>query len=157
MSSPRQGTEIAQLLRLLDEGYAIKTWHGPNLKQSLRGVSAKDAAWRPRRGRHNIWELTIHAAYWKYIVRRRLLGEPKGSFGIKGSNWFATPVPPNEVAWDGTRKLLDEEHRKLRTLIADPRHANVIKRKARMVFGVAFHDVYHAGQIRLLRKLQSRS
>lgn len=156
MSSPRRDAEISQLLTLLDEGYERKTWHGPNLKQSLRGVSAKTAAWRPQHGRHNIWELAIHAAYWKYVARRRLLAKAKGSFGIKGSNWFGTPVLANEAAWDGARQRLDEEHRKLRAVVADPHYASAIKRQARTVFGVAFHDVYHAGQIRLLRKLQSR-
>lgn len=156
MGPSRQDAEIAQLLRLLDEGYEIKTWHGPNLKQSLRGVSAKAAAWRPQRDRHNIWELATHSAYWKYVARRRLLDEPRGSFAIKGSNWFATPKPATEAAWRETRQLLDDEHRKLIAVVADPRHLRAVKKRARMIFGVAFHDIYHAGQIRLLRKLQSR-
>ena len=42
----------ALLLALLDEGYQRKTWHGPNLRQSLKGVTAKQAAWRPGSGRH---------------------------------------------------------------------------------------------------------
>ncbi len=157
MASRRRANGIDLLLQLLDEGYERKTWHGPNLKQSLRGVSAKVAAWRPERGRHNIWELAVHAAYWKYVVRRRLLGEKKGSFVLKGSNFFAMPSPANEVAWDKTRRLLDDEHRKLRAMVANARHSHLVKAKARMVFGVAFHDVYHAGQIRLLRRLQSRA
>src|SRR5437899_12362197 len=57
------------VLALLDEAYERKTWHGPNLKQSLKGVSMVEAAWRPGPGRHNIWEVALHAAYWKYTVR----------------------------------------------------------------------------------------
>ena len=72
-------------LTLLQEGYVKKTWHGPNLKQSLKGVSAKQAAWRPARGKHNIWELAIHSAYWKYAVRRELDGMKRGSFILKGT------------------------------------------------------------------------
>jgi len=157
MSSRQAIAEIGLLLQLLDEGYERKTWHGPNLKQSLRGVSAKAAVWRPRRGRHNIWELAIHAAYWKYVVRRRLLGERKGSFVIEGSNWFGTPRTADEAAWRQAQQLLDDEHRKLRAVVADPRHSSGIKRRSQMVLGVAFHDIYHAGQIRLLRKLQNRA
>ena len=66
------------ILTLLDEAYEERTWHGPNLRQSLRGVSARQAARRPAPGRHNIWELAVHAAYWKYAVRRRLTGEKQG-------------------------------------------------------------------------------
>jgi len=49
------------VLALLDEAYEKKTWHGPNLKQSIKGVTAKQAAWRPGTGRHNIWEVMLHA------------------------------------------------------------------------------------------------
>jgi hypothetical protein len=81
------------ILTLLDEAYEKRTWHGPNLKQSIRGVTAKQAARRPAPGRHNIWEVTLHAAYWKYAVRRRMEGGKRGSFVLKGSNFFARPEP----------------------------------------------------------------
>lgn len=53
------------ILDLFEEAFARKTWHGPNLWQSLKGVNAEQAAWRPAANRHNIWEETLHAAYWK--------------------------------------------------------------------------------------------
>jgi hypothetical protein len=153
------GVDTAQLvLVLLDEAYEKKTWHGPNLKQALKGVSARQAAWRPGPGRHNIWELTLHAAYWKYAVRRRIEGGKRGSFVLKGSNFFARPEKgkATEAAWSADKKLLQQEHRALRTAIAKvlptPRGAKFL----RQLYGVAFHDLYHAGQIRLLRRLQER-
>ena len=76
------------LLDFLDEAFDKKSWHGPNLRGSIRGVTAKQAAWRPGDDRHNIWELTLHAAYWKYVVRRRLSNEKRGSFALPGSNFF---------------------------------------------------------------------
>ena len=60
------------LLRILDDAYERKAWHGTNLRGSLRGVTADEARWRPAPGRHNIWELAVHCAYWKYTVRRKL-------------------------------------------------------------------------------------
>ena len=79
---------MALLLDLVDEAFDRAAWHGPTLRGALRGVTAKQAAWRPARGRHNIRELALHAAYWKYAVRRRLTGEARGSFSLAGSNWF---------------------------------------------------------------------
>jgi DinB family protein len=140
---------------LFDEAYERKTWHGPNLRQSLKGVTAKQAAWRPGPGRHNIWEVTLHAAYWKYAVRRRIEGGKHGSFVLKGSNFFARPERSklNEAAWRADKKLLESEHRALRAAIVKslrtPRSAKFMKQ----LYGVAFHDIYHAGQIRLLRRL----
>ncbi len=144
------------ILALLDEGYEKRTWHGPNLKQALRGVSSKHAAWRPASDRHNIWEEAVHAAYWKYEVRRRIEGRKSGSFALNGKNFFARPEKgkQNEAAWQADKKLLEREHRALRATVIKalktPRRAKFIAQ----LYGVAFHDVYHAGQIRLLRRLQ---
>ena len=139
------------LLDLLDEAFDKKSWHGPNLRGSIRGVTAKQAAWRPEGDRHNIWELTLHAAYWKYVVRRRLTGEMRGSFALRGSNFFARPIEDTEAAWKADIVILLDEHRKLRSVVEDLGAPS--KEQARQIRGVAAHDVYHAGQIRLLRRL----
>ena len=84
--------KLRTLVALLEEAYAGPAWHGPSLRGSLRGVTAAQAAWRPADGPHNIWEVVVHAAYWKYTVHRRIAGD-KRSFGEKGSNWFVRPLP----------------------------------------------------------------
>ena len=145
----------ALLLSLLDEAYSKKTWHGPNLRQSLKGVSAKQAAWRPGRGRHNIWEIALHAAYWKYAVRRKLEGGKRGAFVLKGSNFFTRPEngDSSEAAWRGDRTILETEHRELEKAIRQALQTPQSKKRLAMMYGVTFHDVYHAGQVRLLRRL----
>lgn len=146
------------LVSLIDEAFTKKTWHGPNLRQALRGVTAAQAAWRPAPGAHNIWELTLHAAYWKYVMRRRIEGGKRGSFALKGSNFFKRPERGNatEAAWRTDRELLEKEHRALavavRKVVGTPR----VKKALPGIYGVAFHDVYHAGQIRLLRRLMQK-
>jgi hypothetical protein len=146
------------LLAFLDEGYQRKTWHGPNLRQSLKGVTAKQAAWRPAPGRHNIWEETLHAAYWKYAVRRRLEGGKRGSFVLKGHNFFARPEKgkTTESAWRADQEILESEHLAMVDIIAKVLQSPVSEKNLKMIYGVAFHDVYHAGQIRLLRRLQEK-
>ena len=148
----------AIILALLDEGFARKTWHGPNLRQSLKGVSAKQAAWRPAPGRHNIWELTLHTAYWKYAVRRRIEGGKRGSFVLQGHNFFARPEKgkATEAAWRADQAILENGHRALVESIRKLLKSAGTSKQLRMLYGVAFHDVYHAGQIRLLRRLQER-
>jgi hypothetical protein len=154
MKGKKPSLEIALLLRLLDDAYDQTAWHGPNLRGSLRGMSAKAAAWRPAPGRHNIWELAVHAAYWKYAVARRLTGEKRGSFPIKGSNWFRRPeTKGDQKAWREDLALLDRQHRRLRETIATL-SSRRLPANLRMISGVAAHDLYHAGQIRLLKVLQ---
>jgi hypothetical protein len=156
-------SDIQLLLRLLDEAYSVKTWHGPNLKGSLRGLAAATAAWRPGPNRHNIWEIAVHAGYWKYVVRRRLLGEKRGSFALKGSNWFARPQELSDRAWKSDLALLDQEHATLKEAVAGLNPALLIFTPAgskvsnlALISGIANHDVYHAGQIQLLKRLQSQ-
>lgn len=148
----------AIILALLDEAFFKKTWHGPNLRQSLKGVTAKQAAWRPAPGRHNIWEVALHAAYWKYAVRRRLEGAKQGSFVLKGSNFFARPEKgkATEAAWRADKAILEKEHQAMMLTIRRILKTSQAKKRLPMLYGVAFHDVYHAGQIRLLRRLQER-
>lgn len=153
-------SEISLLLRIIDEGYEKKAWHGPNLRGSIRGLDAQRAAWRPGPGRHNIWEIVVHAAYWKYAVRRRVLGERRGSFPLKGSNWFARPPALTEESWREDLALLEDMHRKMRAAVAglSPKDLRKIPRGSKVtnsaiIYGIALHDVYHAGQIQLLKRL----
>jgi hypothetical protein len=141
----------SQLLEFLDEAFDKKSWHGPNLLGALRGVTATQAALRVFPGKHNIWELTLHCAYWKYTVRRRLTGEKRGSFVLKGSNFFERPLPgdASEAAWKADLKILREEHLRLRKVVAALKQEDASQRH--LIRGVAAHDLYHAGQIRLLR------
>jgi hypothetical protein len=155
---------LAVALAALDEAFDKKAWHGPNLRGATRRLEARAAAWRPAPGRHNAWEVVVHAAYWKYAVRRRLTGEKRGSFPLDGSNWFARPLPEQQRdlqrAWRGDLELLLDEHRKLRAVVAalpagalgmlSPGTRHTL---GRLVMGAALHDVYHAGQVQLLKRL----
>lgn len=152
--------EMEILLKLLEESFIKKAWHGPNLRGSVRGITIEEAAWRPAPDRHNMWEILVHCAYWKYIVRRRILGEKKGSFPWKGSNWFKRPLVLTKAALSRDIALLEETHRTMVEAIASlpikelkriPKNSKV--RNEAIIRGIASHDVYHAGQIQLLKKL----
>ena len=157
--------EVSLLLAMFDEAYEKKAWQGPNLRGALRGVKARQAAWRPSPRAHNVWELVVHSAYWKYAVWRMLTGEPRGSFGEKGSNWFRRPPsssPPaaSERAWKADLARLEAVHRALRRAVAALGPATLGRKPrgskhpaSRLVYGAASHDVYHTGQIQLLKRL----
>jgi len=142
------------LLANLDAAYDTRGWHGTTLRGALRGLTPKDVYWRPAKGRHNIWELTAHSAYWKYAVRQRLGGGKRGSFALKGSNFIASPLRAGEREWRDVVELLDVEHHKLRGVIESLDDAALNDpKKLRMIYGVAAHDVYHTGQIQLVKRL----
>jgi hypothetical protein len=161
-----RGTDVTLLLEIVDRAYDRASWHGVNLRGATRRVSAADAARRPAPARHNIWEVTLHCAYWKYAVWRRLARAPRGSFPVKGSNWFVRPAPggaAQERAWRDDLALLDRMHRALRAAVAGLPASRLHRRDpARkttpfdLVTGIAAHDLYHAGQIQLLKRLLGR-
>jgi hypothetical protein len=158
--SPTADPRIALLLEILDQAFRQRGWHGTTLRGALRGVTPEMALWRPGPERHNIWELAIHAAYWKYAVRRRLAGAPIGSFERKPSNWPAIPRPADLAAWRRDVRLLEEEHRQLCGVVARLSAADLDRRSPKGVWtngeeihGVAAHDLYHTGQIQLIKRL----
>ena len=147
------------LLDMLDQAYNRRAWHGTNLRGSLHGLTAKQAAWRPGRGRHNIWELAVHCAYWKYVVTRRLTGGKRGSFPLEGSNFFPRKGG-TDAAWRADVLLLDRMHRELRRVVAAfppsrlSRHPEKSKFDFRAtIVGAAAHDFYHTGQIQLVKRM----
>jgi uncharacterized damage-inducible protein DinB len=155
--------EVQLLLLVLDQAYDRKSWHGTNLRGSIRRLSIGEAAWRPGAGRHNIWEIVVHAAYWKYVVWRRLTGQRRGSFPLEGSNWFERPKEGNEQEWRADIALLERMHRSLRESVERlaPRALSRVPQgstisHAAIISGAAAHDLYHAGQIQLLKKLSAR-
>lgn len=147
---PRTDPVVQTLLKMLDYGIAVASWHGPNLLGAVRGVRAPDAARRVP-GRKSIWEQVLHAAYWKQRVLNKVSGTTP--FPRRGSNWPRLPDDPSQAAWRTDIQLLRDLHQKLRDAVASLPAGRLDEKLTRMVIGAAFHDIYHAGQIRLLRKM----
>jgi hypothetical protein len=156
--------EMGRILAALDEGYNHDSWHGPNLRGSIRRLSAAQAAWRPAPGQNNIHEIVLHSAYWKYTIVRGLRGDPRGAFPRQGSNWFRRPdlslSPTAQAAqWKEDVALLDEIHSQLRAAVASLSIDDLSRQltpqydAATLIRGIVAHDVYHAGQIQTLKHL----
>ncbi len=156
--------DIQALIHGLEEAFRRRSWHGTNLLGTLRGVDPSEALWRPQPQRHNIWELVTHAAYWKYAVTRRLTGGPRGSFPIAGSNFFPREHG-NAADWKHDVGLLKACHTKLLEVVRAMPSSRLSKAAPgpgkwtaeEMIRGVAVHDLYHAGQIQLLKRLREGS
>ncbi len=153
-------TEKDLLLRQLEQAFNRKSWHGTNLLGSIRGIDPRDAAWRPAADRHNIREIILHCAYWKYSVYRRISGADRGSFALTGSNWFPKPEVGTSKELRKEIGLLKEYHEKLIEEVSsiDPAILGDVPSGSRfsyrdLILGVASHDLYHAGQIQLIKRL----
>lgn len=154
-------TRLATLLEVIDRAYDVRSWHGPNLRGALRGLRAEEAARRPAPGRHNVWEIAVHCAYWKYRLAYILDPASPRAFDEKGSDWFARPAgAPAEAAWKADLERLGSWHAILRAGVTsfDPAKLDAPAGRngftyADVIAGIAAHDLYHAGQIRLVLRM----
>jgi hypothetical protein len=162
MSRSRAKTDpqIQLLLLALDQAFDRHGWHGPVLWGALRGVAVQQARWRPAKGRNSIHDLVYHAAYWKYCVRRVITGSFKQKFSRRPANWPRPDTRLTESQWKADLGLLKDEHRQLRATVESLPAKDLLKRSAtrrwtfmEMIHGAAAHDLYHAGQISLMKRL----
>ncbi len=159
-------TEIARLLDQLEREYKGDPWHGSPLTHILSDVDHRLASARPLAGAHTIWELVLHLTAWKNEIGRRLAGAPAGE--PPEGDW---PTPPGDSAdhWRQAIDALDEAHRGLIAAVRqvpdarllaptnDPRNRETGEGVTFYVLlhGIVQHDIYHAGQIALLKKARS--
>lgn len=147
------------LLRQLDQAFDHRSWHGPNLMGALRGLKGDVLVWRPQSGRHNIAELALHAAYWKYRAFRLISPDAPRAFELQGSDFIVRHGPLSDAAWKSDVALLVSWHRRFRTAAEGLTAARLVEiakdefTVADAIAGVAAHDLYHAGQIQLIRRL----
>ena len=149
--------EVERIADQLSRAFEGKAWHGPSVREVLAGVTAEQAARQPLPDAHSIWEIVVHIGVWEAFVRRRLEGE------------VITDVPPeqdwppvadtSETAWKRTLEDLERGHQRLRKVISElpeSRLSDTVQGMGYSVYfmlhGVVQHDLYHAGQIALLKK-----
>lgn len=150
-------SEIDRIADQLRRAFGRDAWHGPAVKEILSGVSAAQAAQHPVSGAHSIWELVLHIGVWESVVRRRLEGEVIGELPPE-QDW--PPVrDTSEAAWKKTLEEFARGNEQLRKTIAslkDERLREPVPGQSYsfygMLHGVVQHDLYHAGQIALLKK-----
>jgi len=154
MTSPNsEPALIAEQLRRAFEGDA---WHGPALLELLQGVDAATAAAKPLPGVHSIWELVLHVAAWDSAACRRLGGE---KFQLTGTANFPVVPKPAEAAWHKAVAHAKQTHELLVKTVAALPESRLRERVPGkrydfyfMLHGVAQHELYHAGQIAILKK-----
>ena len=150
-------SEIDRILDQMDRAFSGDAWHGPPLKSLLDGLLAEDASRHPLEGAHSIWEIVQHITAWNTIVRRELVGE---ALSVTTEQDWPPVWEVSEAAWHRTVENLVDAHNRLREATKGLRDEQLdekpIKRTDNsryvMLHGIVQHDLYHAGQIAVLKK-----
>jgi uncharacterized damage-inducible protein DinB len=151
-------TEIERILDQLKRAYEGNAWQGPSVREALAGVTAAQAQARPLTNAHSIWELVQHIAVWEDVGRRRVEGD-RAPIDISSPEDWPLADEKNQTAWEQAKAALDRGHESLREAIArvpESRLDEPIFEGMSTVYvtlhGVIQHDLYHAGQIAMLKK-----
>ena len=149
--------EIELIAGQIESGYREGAWPGVSVRDLLRDMTAAAAAAHPIEGAHSAWEIALHLGFWHEAVRRRLQGDP---VDYAPEEDFPTPAKPTDANWE---KVLDAIDRGLAALAKDVRHleperlSELVPGKPFTIYfmlhGVPQHDLYHGGQVVLLKKM----
>ena len=153
-------SETARIADQLRRAFYGGAWHGDSLYKILNGVTAAQAAARPIKGAHTIWELVLHIAAWDDAVRRRMTGV---AVKLSAAKNFPPVLDTSEEAWAKTLEQVRRVHEELIAAVEKFPEKSLAKpvpgKKGAhynfyyMLHGVVQHELYHAGQIALLKKM----
>ena len=149
-------SEVERIQEQLRRAFEGDAWHGPSVLQLLADINADDAAALPITNAHSIWQLALHIAAWDRAVANRLAG---GRGEVTDDENFPTITETSEAAWQAALEKLKAAHRELHEaigLVDDSQLDEPIGEGMSSIYvqlhGVIQHDLYHAGQIAILRK-----
>jgi uncharacterized damage-inducible protein DinB len=160
---PQEQRSITEVDRIRDQfrrAFDGEAWHGPSVLALLNGVTAQQAAAHPIPGAHSIWQLTQHIEAWERACLRRLNGDPAR---LTDEEDFRPVNDTSEAAWESAKQELTNTHRELLDAIGklDESRLNepIITSSTTSyssvyvtLHGGVQHDLYHAGQIAILKK-----
>lgn len=149
-------------IRLADQisrSFRGQAWHGDSVLELLKNVHAPQACARPIKTAHTIWELVLHITAWDDAVRRSAAGE---AVKLSAEQDFPSVRNTSEAAWQRDLRRLNQTHNELVAAVAafpESRLDERVPGKTASYFnfyymfsGIVQHELYHAGQIALLKK-----
>ena len=155
---------MSETVRLADQirrAFEGDAWHGDSVLELLAGVKAETAAARPIKNAHTIWELLLHISAWDDAVRRRIGGQ---AVTLSDEENFPPVKDTSEAAWQQTVEHVKQKHNALVKAVAafpDSRLMEQVPGKSQSYYnffylfsGIVQHELYHAGQIALLKKAE---
>ena len=148
-------SEVKFLRDQIETTYKGDSWHGPNLVNTLKGIDYKQAMKRPIEHRHTIWELTDHTSFWMEEVWKSVK-DHKGLEPDMDKNW--PEMGATEEEWQQSVARLEAAVNMVLDALAEWREEHLYEMVPgekytfkQMLHGAVHHNLYHAGQINLLR------
>jgi uncharacterized damage-inducible protein DinB len=152
-------SETARLADQIRRAFDGEAWHGDSVLEILQGVNAVTAAAHPIKNAHSIWELLLHIAAWDGAALTRAGGS---AVELPDEQNFPPVKDTSESAWQRAIEHAQGIHNSLVQSVAafpDARLGEQVPGKTESYYnffylfsGIVQHELYHAGQIALLKK-----
>jgi hypothetical protein len=149
-------SEIERIAKQIEKTFTGRAWHGPAVEEVLAGVTADIASARPPGSDHTVWQLVDHMAFWQDTVRRWLAGERHRP---QDQDSWSAPSEASEAAWQSSLARLRSGNQALLAQVKSLDESRLSERLFEdmpslyaVLHGVAQHNVYHAGQIAIMKK-----
>lgn len=152
--------EVSRLLNMFLSAAHGKTWHGQSIWKIVQDISAEEAASHPIADSHSIWDYLIHMINWRDYAIRTILEDEPYIVELNTEKDWTTITDFSPEAWQKALELYESSTEELAEAIKtldDSKLEEVIPEHKytfyTMLHGVIQHDIYHSGQIVLLKKL----
>lgn len=146
-------SEVQKIIDILKHTFEKGAWHGPAVKEALADVSAESMHNRIGNG-NSIVELVAHMTTWRKFVAEKLNGNDsydvteEMNFPVV-NDWVTALAALDQSQADLIEALEKTPDEKLQEVVPGRKYKFFT-----MVHGIIHHDVYHTGQIMLLKKLK---
>jgi uncharacterized damage-inducible protein DinB len=149
-------TDLDRIKDQFHRVFAGPSWHGASVIEVIDGLTLAEAQSRPIPGAHSIGELLRHLIAWRTLVVHRLRGDD--AYKVTAAlDW--TPGPASELEWMEALEQLRASQREILLLLGrfnprlldDPAPGSEVTWHT-LFHGLLQHDLYHLGQIGLLKK-----
>lgn len=162
MKAAFMNKKIKELKKKFEIAYSGGPWYGDSMKDILNEINPAIVFEKVNGKSHSIAELTAHIIGWREFTLSRLEGNNNFKINQKETfNWKRIDEG-EKTAWKNILKELDKNQKKiistLNRLDDDFLNNKVAGRRYRAEFmleGTIQHDIYHLGQIVVLKKLLS--
>jgi hypothetical protein len=154
--SPWYGTCVKDILEKIPH----EVVHSPLLRRGVGGeVSDKNVL----PDVHSIYQLVTHMLAWKVFTMRKLRGEKEYSITLNSEADWAINKEISADEWKQMLMTMDEAHNQIISILEEkdddflsekvPVKSNSVFNYEYLLNGIIHHDIYHLGQIALVKKV----
>lgn len=148
---------IKDALRRLYEG---EVWHGPSIKEILIDITPEQAVKRLTPKSKNIAEYLIHITNWRTFALEKLTGGDTFDIILNSEADWSVVNEITKDKWEEIQEAYEESQKEILEVLetyTDRKLENIVPGRKysfyTLLYGVIHHDIYHSGQMMLLKRL----